>query len=585
MDENSSEQMLCTASYSDGTSVQVSPVWSEDSSEAAIDGSGMLSVGDVTGDQVVNVYADFGGKSKSLSITIVDTTPVLDSLEISGPTVVAEGTSEQFSCTAIYSDGSVLAITPAWSVSPGIASIDSAGLLIAGDVVSDQEVTVSASFGGKTVLLKVLIKYVPPVLSGLTIQGAVSMNEETSVQLNCVGHYSDGSTALVVAEWSENSSYATIDGSGVLSAGNVSSDQNVMVGASFGGYADTHSVVIKYVAPTLIGITVSGPSIVAENSSGQYGCVATYSDGTTQAVVPDWSENSSHASINSSGTLTAGDVSSDQSLTVSATYQGKSDSMPVTIKYEAPTLQSISISGSTSVDEGESTQYTCIASYSDGTSESVVATWFMDSEFAQISTSGMLVAGAVAKDETVIVSATYSGKADTFDVTVKYVPPPVVLAGLAISGPTELNELESISLTCQATYSDGSTETVTPVWSEDSAKASVSASGVLTAGNIESDATVNVVATFGGLQASHAVSVWWVGDQVVYPLTGLAGKAVRAELYDHATGDWYDLGPFDSPEELVIENVNPDQWYWISISESNTTSDSWDEVQANWLHM
>lgn len=334
MDENSSEQMLCTASYSDGTSVQVSPVWSEDSSEAAIDGSGMLSVGDVTGDQVVNVYADFGGKSKSLSITIVDTTPVLDSLEISGPTVVAEGTSEQFSCTAIYSDGSVLAITPAWSVSPGIASIDSAGLLIAGDVVSDQEVTVSASFGGKTVLLKVLIKYVPPVLSGLTIQGAVSMNEETSVQLNCVGHYSDGSTALVVAEWSENSSYATIDGSGVLSAGNVSSDQNVMVGASFGGYADTHSVVIKYVAPTLIGITVSGPSIVAENSSGQYGCVATYSDGTTQAVVPDWSENSSHASINSSGTLTAGDVSSDQSLTVSATYQGKSDSMPVTIKYE-----------------------------------------------------------------------------------------------------------------------------------------------------------------------------------------------------------------------------------------------------------
>ena len=87
------------------------------------------------------------------------------------------------------------------------------------------------------------------------------------------------------------------------------------------------------------------------------------------------------------------------------------------------------------------------------------------------------------------------------------------------------------------------------------------------------------------MQADHTVSVVSIGPQVIYPLTGFAGKTVKAELYDHQADEWHDLGAFVEPEELIIENVTPDQWYWISISESNAVDNTWDEVQANWLHM
>ncbi len=584
VDEGTTANYTCTATYSDGTKAAVAPSWSVDSPFASIDSAGELVAGDVTSDEPVNISATFGGKTATINATILYAAPVLKSLVVSGPTSLAEGSGGAYSCTAHYSDGSVVSIVPAWSVLSTIATIDNDGNLLAGSVDSDRVIDVIASFDGLSESLSVTITDVPVVLLGLAIQGAVSMNENTTIQLHCVASYSDGSQPLVNPVWSDNSSYAQIGQDGKLAAGNVTADRGITVSASYGGMNAYHNVLIKYVVPNLERIEISGPGTVSEGSSATYSCVAYYDDGTSQGITPSWSENSSYATVEPSGSLTALDVQSDQTLTLSAAYQGKTASMQVTILYDVPTLLSVTIDGATIVEEHKQTRYTCTGSYSDGTSKTVAPLWNV-SAFAEIDADGWLMAGEVGKDETVTVSASLDGVGDTFEVLLKDVPPPVVLESLAIIGATEVMERDAITLSCQATYSDGSTKDETPVWSTDSSLASVDLSGTFAAGNFGADTVVQVTASFGGLTATHTVSVWMIGNQIVYPLSGMSGSDVMIKLYDNETGLWTTNGPFSSPSELVFDELESGQWYWVSVLESNAVSNAWVEVQGNWLNM
>jgi hypothetical protein len=81
-------------------------------------------------------------------------------------------------------------------------------------------------------------------------------------------------------------------------------------------------------------ITISGPTLVNENSGAQYTCTAYYSDGSSPNVTNSaiWSQNSSYATINTTGYLTTLSVTSDQPCKITATYGGKSDDHDITIK-------------------------------------------------------------------------------------------------------------------------------------------------------------------------------------------------------------------------------------------------------------
>ncbi len=78
---------------------------------------------------------------------------VLSSVSVSGPAAIyEETTSDPFTATAHYSDGTYYVVTPTWSVSSGPASISAAGVLSAGSVDADTAVTVFARYssGGIT---------------------------------------------------------------------------------------------------------------------------------------------------------------------------------------------------------------------------------------------------------------------------------------------------------------------------------------------------------------------------------------------------------------------------------------------------
>jgi hypothetical protein len=92
--------------------------------------------------------------------------------------------------------------------------------------------------------------------------------------------------------------------------------------------------VVPLVTPppaVLSSISISGPSSVNEGATGTYTATGTWDNGTTSAISPTWSENSSYATIGAGGLLTASTVTSNQTVTVTASYGGRTGTMSVAI--------------------------------------------------------------------------------------------------------------------------------------------------------------------------------------------------------------------------------------------------------------
>ena len=269
-----------------------------------------------------------------------------------------------------------------------------------------------------------------PTLSSLSISGNDFVNENSSASYTATATFSDGSTQTVSgsASWSEDSSYASIDSSGVLTTSEVESDVTIIIQASYTYKEITETsnkvVTIKDATDpvTLISLSISGDDVVNENSHANYAATATFSDGSTQTISgsASWSEDSSYASIDSSGVLTTSEVSGDVTVTIQAscTYNEvtKTANKVVTIiNVTAPapvtvTLGSLSISGDNSVNENSSSGYTATATFSDGSTHIVTgsANWSENSSYAAINSNGVLTTSEVSGNMTVAIQASYT---------------------------------------------------------------------------------------------------------------------------------------------------------------------------------
>ena len=88
------------------------------------------------------------------------------------------------------------------------------------------------------------------------------------------------------------------------------------------GFSNEVSYQPPIATPTLSSLSISGSDFVSENNSAGYVARAIFSNNTTQTVTGNatWSENSVYAGINSSGVLTASEVTEDTLVTIQATY-------------------------------------------------------------------------------------------------------------------------------------------------------------------------------------------------------------------------------------------------------------------------
>ena len=417
--------------------------------------------------------------------------PTLSGISVSGPSSVNEGGTGTYTATATWSDSTTTSVIPTWSENSSYATISSGGMLTASAVTSNQSVTVTASYtsGGvtKTATRAVTITNVAATLSGISVSGPSSVNEGGTGTYTATATWSDTTTTSVTPTWSENSSYATISSGGVLTASAVTSNQSVTVTASYtsGGVTKTatRAVTITNVAATLSGISVSGPSSVNEGGTGTYTAAATWSDTTTTSVTPTWSENSSYATISSGGVLTASAVTSNQSVTVTASYTSggvtKTATQAVTIAIVPAGLSSVAVSGPPSVNEGGAGTYTATGTWDNGTTLAVAPTWSVSTSYATISAGGVLTASAVTSNQTATVTATYGGKTGTKSVIIADVtgavpatPKDIGINGPTSSGTTEIWQLHWAPVTTNwdgTPVDAGRTVRYTAYWTDDPA--------------------------------------------------------------------------------------------------------------------
>jgi hypothetical protein len=88
-------------------------------------------------------------------------------------------------------------------------------------------------------------------------------------------------------------------------------------------------------------------------------------------------------------------------------------------------------------------------------------------------------------------------------------PVSVTLNGISINGPTSVNESSSADYTVNASYSDGSTKSVSSgvTWTENSASASINSSGHLVTTAVTANQIMLVSATYSGKSASLSVTI------------------------------------------------------------------------------
>ena len=135
-------------------------------------------------------------------------------------------------------------------------------------------------------------------LSSIAIEGPNQVNENATQDYNCRAYYSDNTNALVEPSWGENSAYASISGSGLLTTTEVPSDQSCQVTASFSEGGVTKNATL---AVTIKDVPVDTPIIsgtILFNSSPLAGIVMNglpgnpSTDGSgfyTSTVDYDWS--------------------------------------------------------------------------------------------------------------------------------------------------------------------------------------------------------------------------------------------------------------------------------------------------------
>jgi hypothetical protein len=91
--------------------------------------------------------------------------PLLQSIKITGPSTVAEGSQASYSAIATFTDNSTASIAPNWSTNNLAATISVSGVLTAKTVRTATSIQVTAQFGGKSQQATVSIVPVSPVVS------------------------------------------------------------------------------------------------------------------------------------------------------------------------------------------------------------------------------------------------------------------------------------------------------------------------------------------------------------------------------------------------------------------------------------
>lgn len=258
----------------------------------------------------------------------------------------------------------------------------------------------------------------------------------------------------------------------------------------------------------LSALNLTGASTLQSSGSLPFVAKAVYTDNISRIVPVVWrSSNPQVASVNAAGILTAGLVAVDTPITLSASFTENGvtvqASIPVTITATPVALSGLEfVAAKDSVQSGGQMRLALNAVYSDGSSKPVLANSYAlsNASLGSINAArGVLTLATVTTDTPLTVTAHYTerGVNQSASTTMTIVAAPATLSRMTLVGTqTTLMAGDSLNLSAQGLYSDGSRKIVNATWQVSGTAATISSSGVLTAKSMMEESNVIVTASY-----------------------------------------------------------------------------------------
>jgi uncharacterized protein YjdB len=549
-------QLTVTGTYSNSASQNVTSLATlsvADTSILNISSTGLvtaLSAGTTI------VSASFEGLTVARSISVK---ALVDLRILQTSVTLAIDSSQQLSVTGKYTDDSVEGVDSlvTWeSSAPNVASISTSGVILA---VSPGTASVNVSLQGVSKAIQVTIL---PDLVSLTINDiSSSLKVSDTLQLIVTGIYSDATTQNLTSSATlsvADAAVLNVSSTGLVTALSAGITTVTVV---YEGLTIERSIAIK----ALVDLHISPPSLtLAIGSSQQLSVTGTYTDDSVEDVdsLVTWqSSDSSVATISTAGVVLA---ISAGSTSVTASLQGVSETIQVTV---LPNLVSLSINDvSSNLKASDTFQLIVTGIYSDASTQNLTAstTWSVtDTSVLRITSAG-LVTGLSAG--TTMVTAAYAGLAVERNITVKD------LLKLLIS-PTSvtLTMASSKQLDVSGQYTDESVEAVDSLvtWqSSDPSIADISASGsvlAISAGTITVSASlqslssaiqVTVLPNLDSLSSTEVIPNLKLFDTFQLTLTGTYSDASTQNLTSLATWSVVDASILDVSSAGLISALS-----------------------------
>lgn len=324
------QQFVATASYSDGSSRDVSTASAWTSATPAVATVG-AATGLATGVSVGNaaISAAFAGKSGSATLTVTPATLRSIVLLPANPSVNI-GASQRFTVTGTFSDNTTRDVTAAstfTSATAGVGTINAATGVALG--VSAGTSLITAKSGVQTATTTLTVN--PVTLLSITVAPqAPTLLIGATRQLAVTATYSNATTADVTALStfaSATPANVTVNGSGLLTG--VAAGASVIT-ATFGTQSAPTTATVS--AATLSSIAVTpATATVAIAGQQQFVAIGTYSDSSTAIITNSVAWTSSNILV---GTVLNTGVATGVapgSATITATQGAKSGNAVLTV--------------------------------------------------------------------------------------------------------------------------------------------------------------------------------------------------------------------------------------------------------------
>jgi trimeric autotransporter adhesin len=499
---NTVQQLTATGSYSDGSSADLTSLvtWSSSSiGVATVSATGAVT-GLAAGSTVIT--ATLNNISQTTTATI--TAPTISAISVTPEAMTLPiGISQQFTATAIYSDGSTVDLVSgvAWSSSStAVATIDNTGLA---STVAAGTTTITATVGALTDTASLTV--VAAHLTSISVSpSTLSLATGTEQQFTATGNFDDGSTQVLTSvQWSSSANNVlTVSSTGLGTAVAAGTSTVTATSGSISGIAS-----VTVTSATLVSLAIAPVNSTMPNEANkQFTATGTFSDNTTQDMTQFvlWkSSNPAVAIINAGGLATS--VATGIS-TIQASSGSVAQSTTLTVSTVA--LASITITpANPTIAKGTLLKFTAIGTYSDGSTTTLTSVTWKSSkpQFANIRSSG-IVHGK--KAGTATISATAFEVTGTTTLTVG--------TGTLVSVDiTPTNPSVSVGATQQftatGTFSDATKQDVTlnSHWSSSNASVATIANAPIQAGLATTDAfgTTTIGVNSGGIIASTSLSV------------------------------------------------------------------------------